>query len=50
VEVGSNTSLVAQRIVGGDEEETGAWGYTRATLFLIRGPGLQVVGFSNLKQ
>jgi hypothetical protein len=35
VEVGSNTSTVALRVVGGDEKGTSAWGYNWATLFLV---------------
>jgi hypothetical protein len=34
VEAGSNTFTVALRVVGGDEKESGAWGYNRTTLFL----------------
>jgi hypothetical protein len=34
VEEGSNTSIVALRVAGGDEEEPSAWRYNRATLFL----------------
>jgi hypothetical protein len=34
VEAGSNTSIVALRVVGDDEKEPSVWGYNRATLFL----------------
>jgi hypothetical protein len=35
VEVGKNTSIVALRVVGGDEREPSAWGYHWATLSLV---------------
>jgi hypothetical protein len=34
VEAGSNTSIVALRVVGGDEKEPSTWGYNWVTLFL----------------
>jgi hypothetical protein len=53
VEVGSNTSTVALRVVGGDEKERSAWRYNWATLLLGNintGTCLQVGGVSNLKE
>jgi hypothetical protein len=35
MEVDSNTSTVALRVVGGDERESSALGCNRATLFLV---------------
>jgi hypothetical protein len=34
LEVGSNTSIIALRVVGATEREPSAWGYNWATLFL----------------
>jgi hypothetical protein len=53
VEVGSNTSTVALRVVGGHKMELSAWDYNWATLFLgdtNRDLALQVGGISDLRQ
>jgi hypothetical protein len=53
VEAGSNTLTVAQRVVGGDEKGTTAWGYNRATLFLgdiTAGAWPSRLGVSKLRQ
>jgi hypothetical protein len=53
VKVGSNTSTVALRVVGGDEREPTAWRYNGATLSLgdkYADLALQVGGVSNLRQ
>jgi hypothetical protein len=34
VEAGSNTSIVALRVVGDDKKEPSTWGYNRTILFL----------------